>query len=161
MFLDAAFFQLQPNKFSGQTDLSDIKAIDAFQGDHVSLGKDLQGIISEEFFSAAIIEADFYHPAGSFRVAEGEVGQPVVHIESVATTGTTTAVALATIGFAGPTRGTSHVLVRYMLISGATYCGCPTREGAWVDRVKPQTIYTVQGCFPSGNKHGNPFSGKI
>jgi hypothetical protein len=109
MFLHPPFFHLQSHKFSGQAHASDIKSVDAFQGDHVTFGKDLQGAISEEIFSAAVVETDFHNPAGTFRIAKGQVGQPIVHIEAIATAGAASAIALASIGFAGPTRGTSHV----------------------------------------------------
>jgi hypothetical protein len=109
MFLHPSFFHLQSDEFTCQADAADIKTIYTFQGDHITFGENLQGAIPEEILSAAVVETDFHHPAGSFRITERQVGQPVVHIEPVATAGTASAVALASIGFAGPTRGTSHV----------------------------------------------------
>jgi hypothetical protein len=59
----------------------------------------VQGGIFEIFFPAAVIESDFHYPAGYCRICEWQVGQPIMHIESVATTCAAASVAFATARF--------------------------------------------------------------
>jgi hypothetical protein len=67
--------------------------------------------VAVKILPASIIETYFYDPATAFGVAEWKIGQPVVHIQPVTTTGTATTVTFTTRRFAigGSAIGTSHI----------------------------------------------------
>jgi hypothetical protein len=101
---------LEPHKFPRKIYGSYIKSAYPFYGNQVPFHKELQRVVTEKFFSAALVETYFNDPAGTFRVAEGQVCQPVMNIKPITATGTATTVAFASSGFTGicATGRTSH-----------------------------------------------------
>jgi hypothetical protein len=59
----------------------------------------VKGGIPKIFFSAAVVEGDLNNSAGNSGVCKGQVGQPIVHIKSVAAACTAAAIAFATAWF--------------------------------------------------------------
>jgi hypothetical protein len=59
----------------------------------------MKGGIAEIFFSAAVVEGNLYNSTGNGGVCKGQMGQPIVHIESVAAACTAAAIAFATAWF--------------------------------------------------------------
>jgi hypothetical protein len=65
------FLHLEPDHFAGTADFSHIKTAYALHSDQFVFDKGLQGVVSVEFLSAAVIERYFYDPAGAFGVMKG------------------------------------------------------------------------------------------
>jgi hypothetical protein len=87
---------LQPNNFTGNVYGANIEPAYAFNGNQVAFFEYVNSGISEEVFTASVIEGYFYDLTASGRVAKWQVRQPIVHIHPVATARAASAIAFTT-----------------------------------------------------------------
>jgi hypothetical protein len=104
---------LQAHALPGQVNHAHIETANAFHAYHISFFEKIGGGIAVKIFPATIIKTYFNNPAATFGVAERQVRQPVMHIQTVTATCATTTIAFTSRGFAIGSRSTiatSHIL---------------------------------------------------
>jgi hypothetical protein len=103
---------LQAHRLAGEVYHAHIKPTDAFHAYHITFLENMGGGVTIKILPAAIIKTYFHHAATAFGIAERQIGQPVVHIQTVTSSRTATAVAFATRWLAIRCRSaitTSHI----------------------------------------------------
>src|ERR1043165_8649890 len=104
MFSYTVLLQLQLYQLAGQVYLANVHTTNTFEGNPVALLYDIVSIVAEELLTTAVIERDLNNGVRFGAIRKRKTAEPIKYVKTIATAGTTTAVAFAAIRFATGTR---------------------------------------------------------